>query len=124
MIAGERHYMGSPDYKYNEERVQRLVQDTWLKNRGKSDRMLFTEPNSARPGTSRVLQSGIDYVQVKSMKDIGYFNKNDVNVYMDESHKKVNTISQDAINSEIVQFCTNMFACWLEDYELYVKQAK
>lgn len=58
------------------------------------------------------------------MENIGYFNKNDVAQYMDESQKKTNIISQDAINSEIIQFCSNLFLCWLEDYEIYVEKAK
>jgi hypothetical protein len=38
--------------------------------------------------------------------------------------QKSNHISQDAINTAIITFCTKLFGSWLEDYEWYVELIK
>ena len=76
-------YMRSPDYKYKEERVQRLVQDVWLKSRGKEGRMLFGSVSPCRGGKKKVITSGVNFVQVRSADALAQLNENDAAVLID-----------------------------------------
>ena len=50
-------YAKSPDFRWKQEKLQRLNQDKWMKLRGKS-----TSPTAAR---KIILNEGIDFIQVK-----------------------------------------------------------
>jgi hypothetical protein len=83
-------YMRSPDYKYKEERVQRLVQDVWLKSRGKEGRMPFGSVSPYPGGKKKVIISGVNFVQVRSMDDLVQLNENDAAVLVDLAKQKSN----------------------------------
>ena len=86
-------YMRSPDYKYKEERVQRLVQDVWLKSRGKEGRMPFGSVSPYPRGKKKVITSGVNFVQVRSMDALVQLNENDAAVLVDLAKQKSNHIS-------------------------------
>lgn len=41
----------------------------------------------------------------------------------EESPSKLNSGGQDDKNAELIQFCTELFRTWLEDYRLFVERA-